>query len=224
MGGATIDLPDTAVVAGIEHGDHQFGHGLQCGDGGSDSVQGILSFEDGPVVAGFQDAGAVDHNSTRSNNGIVGDGGEQHKIHDYLQCIWNDITFNCHATPDALGDNLRGSVTVNLVNVKDQYEGSLAGARPNGPVILSDRSGNDTVDWNINRWHIENFSMPVKVTDNSGNESDIWTDGSETGIGADGVPDDAFGAQLFDPGPNDFSGTPNTFGQLTTAGVKQPFV
>jgi hypothetical protein len=60
-------------------------------------------------------------------------GGEQHKIYDYSQCIWNDITFNCHATPDAQqtiydlfnsfaqGDNLRGSVTVNFVNVKDAY-------------------------------------------------------------------------------------------------------
>ena len=43
--------------------------------------------------------------------------------------------------------------------VKDQYEGSRAGAKPNGAVILSDRSGNDTVNWNINGWHIENFSV-----------------------------------------------------------------
>jgi hypothetical protein len=43
--------------------------------------------------------------------------------------------------------------------LKDQYEGILAGAKPNGAVILSDRSGNDTVNWNINGWHIENFSV-----------------------------------------------------------------
>ncbi len=290
MGGAAIDLPDTAFVAGLEHSDHQFGHDLRCGYGGPDSVQsipermtvqGVLSDENGPVVTGVEGGGAVDHNSTRSNrgivgdggggttgiesdfetdnpegsnptphpmpvpelsdsvskhrlehgpgmyggiwtdgtmtnlsefpaktsldadgvdhnstrsnNGIVGEGGEQHKIYDYSQRIWNDITFNCHATPDARSDNLRGSVTVNFVNVKDQYqtdtchvdeygtvsmafkvdpdsmdwidrvknqyEGSRAGAKPNGAVILSDRSGNDTVNWNINGWHIENFSV-----------------------------------------------------------------
>jgi len=213
------------------------------------TVQGVLSFENGPVVTGGKGGGAVDHNSTRSNNGIVGEGGggavdhnstrsnngivgeggEQHKIYDYSQCIWNDITFNCHATPDA---NLRGSVTVNLVNVKDQYqtdtchvdeygtvsmafkvepdsagdqyqtdtchvdeygtismafkvepdskdwidrvkdqyEGSLAGAKPNGAVILSDRSGNDTVNWNINGWHIENFSVDQVMSELGGQE------------------------------------------------------
>jgi len=29
--------------------------------------------------------------------------GEQHKIYDYSQCIWNDITFNEHATSDLEG-------------------------------------------------------------------------------------------------------------------------
>jgi hypothetical protein len=202
VGGAAIDLPDTPSVAGLESGDHQFYCDLRCGYGGPDfvqtipdrmSVQGVLSNENGPVVTSVEDGGAVDHNSTRSNRGTVGEGGEQHKIYDYSQCIWNDITFNCHATPDARSDNLRGSVTVNFVNVRDQYqtdtchvdeygtvsmaskvdpdskdcidqvkeqyEGSRAGAKPNGAVILSDRSGNDTVNWNINGWHIENFSV-----------------------------------------------------------------
>ena len=49
--------------------------------------------------------GGVDHNSSRSNNGIDGQsgsgagvstesrsGGEQHKIYDYSQCLWNDVT------------------------------------------------------------------------------------------------------------------------------------
>jgi hypothetical protein len=56
---------------------------------------------------------------SRSDGGIVGETGEQHEIYDYSQCIWNDITFNCHATPDAQSDNLRGSVTVNFVNDND---------------------------------------------------------------------------------------------------------
>ena len=54
--------------------------------------------------------------------------------------------------------------------VKDQYEGSLAGAKPNGAVILSDRSGNDTVNWNINGWHIENFSVDQVMSELGGQE------------------------------------------------------
>ena len=143
------------------------------------------------------------HNASSTENRS---GGEQHKIYDYSQCIWNDITFNCHATPDASespqhakSDNLRGSVTVNFVNVKKDPNSTIfsfefqeltllqfspgttpdvdhPGAKPNGAVILSDRSGNDTVNWNINDWHIENFSVDQVMSQLGGQEGEDQVD------------------------------------------------
>ena len=59
--------------------------------------------------------------------------GEQHKIYDYAQGVWNEVTFECHGKADDTkamwdlfdkfrqGDNLRGSITVNFINPKDAY-------------------------------------------------------------------------------------------------------
>jgi hypothetical protein len=63
-----------------------------------------------------------------------------------------------------------------IPRVKDQYEGSLAGTKPNGTVILSDRSGNDTVNWNINGWHIENFSVDQLMSQLGGQEGEALVD------------------------------------------------
>ena len=65
------------------------------------------------------------------------------------------------------------------------YNGSLAGAKPNGAVILSDRSGNDTVNWNINGWHIENFSVDQVMSQLGGQEGEDLVDtiGLPDGLG-----------------------------------------
>ena len=117
----------------------------------------------------------------------------------------NDITFNCHATPAASGspqhtksDNLRGSVTVNFANVKDAYStifsfefqeltllqynsGTTADVdhpdtKPTEAAIQSDRSSNDTVNWNINGWHIENFSVDQVMSQLGGQEGEDLVD------------------------------------------------
>lgn len=45
--------------------------------------------------------------------------------------------------------------------VKDQYEGNIAGAKPNGGFELTNRKGETTSTWNILGWHIESFNFPT---------------------------------------------------------------
>ncbi|MBI83828.1 MAG: hypothetical protein CMJ81_11570 [Planctomycetaceae bacterium] len=136
------------------------------------------------------------HNASSTENRS---GSEQHKIYDYSQGVGNDITFNCHATPDA--SNLRGSVTVNFVDVQDPYDaystifsfefqeltllqynsGTTAdvdhpGTKPIEAAIQSDRSSNDTGNWIINGWHIENFSVEQVMSQLGGQEGEALVD------------------------------------------------
>lgn len=45
--------------------------------------------------------------------------------------------------------------------VKKQYEGALAGAKPNGFITLTNRAGCDTATWNVMAWHVERFDFPT---------------------------------------------------------------
>jgi len=55
-----------------------------------------------------------------------------------------------------------------IQRVKDQYEGNLAGAKPNGGFELTNRKGEVTSTWNILAWHIESFAFPtLDAKDNS---------------------------------------------------------